>query len=248
MTACRRWEGILSEVVLGDAEPQDEARFLAHAKSCAGCTQELTAQRQFQAQLTLPAPSQAGELNAWPAVSRRLAEPRPARGLSLSFGLAGTLATALLVGGIGLGSMLASNGPAEVTPGLVAAAPPEDPYLAFLEQSAPLLLAVTNREVPELVSVSFAGGAALEAEQRAAERLAEMARLLLNELEESGRDREAQLVGELELVFLQVANLSQRKDPGSLRMLKAAIDNRGLLFQLTLEELRNLPPSPNDGA
>lgn len=246
MTACRRWRGILSEVVMGDAGKPDERRFTAHLERCSGCRQELAAQQQFQSHLLLPARPQAGELNAWSQVASRLEPPRTT-GLSLSFGLAGALATALLVAGIGLGGMLASTGTGEVSAVAEAQEVVEDPYLAFLEQAAPLLLAVTNRESPELVSAGYAGSKALEAEQRAAERLAEVARALIDQLDDNGRDREARLVGELELVFLQVANLSRRPDPGSLRILKAAIDNRGLLFQLTLEELRNLPPPPSGG-
>ncbi|MEM6574818.1 MAG: zf-HC2 domain-containing protein [Pseudomonadota bacterium] len=245
MTACKEWEAAISDRVMGEAEGSEQEAFSRHVETCAGCSAELAAQMAFQASLVLPAKPLPGELNAWPKVARELA-PTPRRSRSMSFGMAGFLAAAMLVLGVGLGGLMVTNSPVDGPRLVETSVSEEDRYLTFLEEAAPLLLAVTNREVPELVSASFLGSEALAAEQRAAERLADVARGLIDQLEDTGRDREAQLVGELELVFIQVANLSRKQDAGSLQILKAAIDNRGLLFQLTLEELRHLP-EPQDG-
>ncbi len=245
MTACKEWEAAISDRVMGDVEGPEQEQFSRHVESCPGCSAELAAQMAFQASLVLPTKPLPGELNAWPKVARELAPPSR-RSRSMSFGMAGFLAAAMLVLGVGLGGLMVTSGPVDGPRLAESTVPEEDRYLTFLEEAAPLLLAVANRETPELVSASFLGSEALAAEQRAAERLAGNARDLIEQLEESGRDREAQLVGELELVFIQVANLSRQQDAGGLRILKAAIDNRGLLFQLTLEELRHLP-APRDG-
>ncbi len=259
MTACKQWQGPLSDAAHG-ATPSDDSLqtdFLAHLSGCVGCQQELASQTAFLSSLELPLRPSAGELNGWRKIGPKI-HPAARKRVVLGFPAAASLGLAILITGIGIGRLMIAQpaAPEQRPPALIASAPqpatvnesitPQDNYVEFLENAAPMLLAITNRNNPALVSVRFDGSGPRE--PQAAASLAADANALAGELESQKRDREAALVRELELVFLQIANLPNPPNASGLRLLQAAIEDRALLFQLSVEELRNLPQSRPNGA
>ncbi len=260
MSACKKWQAILSDAVHGDGNnAEEQSAFQAHLSQCSGCRQELAAQTAFISTMVLPAPPAAGQLNAWRTVGPAVYTPPPAR-FVLGLPLAAAMAFAMLLTGIGIGRLLDSSGPATAVPGLAPGLASvqadtdsdevagEDEYLRFLENAAPLLLAITNRRSGTLVSARYPGQPQSSSEKVAAAELAADAESLARRLSEQQKSQEAALVRELELVFLQIANLSHPTDDAGLKLLQAAISDRALLFQLTVEELRHLPQSRPGGA
>ena len=253
MTACRRWRRDLVDTAHSAAGSSANPRFAAHLSQCTGCSAELAAQRALLAQLPRMLPDRPHNLQAWQQVGPRLAAPPARGGLALGYPIAAMLAIVLLFAGGLLGELLRGGaGPAPVTPPIARTGPTPgvplatDRYLKFLEQSAPLLLAITNRETGTLASHRV--GFEPQREQRAADQLAAEANALSAALLAAGREQQAALVGELELVFLQIANLSDRSGRAGLELVQATIADRALLFQLTVEELRHLDQPRAAGA
>lgn len=260
MTACSRWQGALVDKVHQDvSNPSEQQAFEQHLTGCPGCSAELAAQTRFIEELVLPHRPAAGDLNAWQAIESQIAKPtaRPwwvnlLASFSPGVAAGGAVAMAMLVIGIGIGRLQVA--PPTLTQQPVAAAPvapntSADDYVAFLERSAPMLLAITNRQTGAVSSAGYSTSLtdADTSEQQAAAMLADQAARLAARLAQDDRHREANLVRELELVFLQIANLSHPSEREGLELLQAAISDRALLFQLTVEELRHLPASrPED--
>jgi hypothetical protein len=103
----------------------------------------------------------------------------------------------------------------------------------LLERTTPLLLALSNRsvDVPDL-AIDTHG------EQRLAARLAAESRTLREDGAASLSRRDRALVAELEGVLLQVANTPSTTGAGTQSLLRQTIEDRQLLFEIALRDLR----------
>ena len=258
MKSCRTWRDHLVEAVCDELTPERQAELDAHLASCPGCTAELASLRATASYVdaALPPRLQSHELDVWSRLEPALdAQDRPApRRLVLAYPAAASLAAALLVLGLGLGTLLRPREPVSIaeSPRLEANGSPstatltqatdrrEQPidaeWLRYLERATPLLLAVANRQAGN----TEVAGYDPTAERRLAERLATDAERLARHLEAAGRRRQADLVADLRVVFLQMANLPRREYRQGIEMVQATIESRALLFQLSVEEMRHL--------
>lgn len=243
MNSCRQWRHHLIEAVCGELTPKRRATLESHLATCAGCAEELagledTARR---CETALPPRPAATELDLWSRIRPELDRDRPApRRLVLGYPAAAASAAFLLVLGLGLGLLVGPSQRVTTSPEAVVA---EDPsaeldaaYVRYLERATPLLLAVANRGAGGTAAASFDP----VAERRKAERLAEDAARLKRQLESEGRRRQADLLGDLGVVFLQMANLSHHEYRRGIELVQATIESRALLFQLSVEEMRHL--------
>lgn len=238
MSACRKWRGQLVEAVYGELDGARRAAFEQHLADCAGCAEELATLEATAARVAEALPPRP-HVDAWsrlrPALDALDQAPRPAR-LRLSYAAAAVLAAALVVLGVGLGALLRPPVPPLTPDAAVARSGADvDAELGrYLERATPLLLAIANR--------GGAGEASYDpaVERRLAARLAADAADLRRDLEGRGRRRSAALVSELELVFLQISNLPEGEYVRGVEMVRATIDDRALLFQLSVEEMRRL--------
>jgi hypothetical protein len=101
---------------------------------------------------------------------------------------------------------------------------------SYLESARPLLLAIVNRRTED----AAAAGLDLSLERRTAQRLAGRAGPLVERLGAERRRRERDLVAELELVLLQLANLSEHEQAAALTTIQEMLANRSLLIQVEL--------------
>ncbi len=103
----------------------------------------------------------------------------------------------------------------------------------LIQRSTPLLMAVSNRNhEDELQAID------VSSEQRLATRLAEESRSLREASEEFLTRRDRRLVAELEAVLMQVANTDPSADGGEIALLRETIEDRQLLFEFALREIR----------
>lgn len=255
MTSCRGWRHHLVEAVYGELEGERAAALERHLDSCPRCSAQLDGLRataQF-VDRSLPPRPQGDALDVWrhirPAIE---ALERPAaapRRLVLGVPAAAACAAALMALGLGLGML--SRPPATVTaastPAVSASIPPApaaashgaDPdaaFARFLERATPLLLAVANRQAGGGEVASFDPAA----ERALAERLAAEASRLGDQLQGRHRRRQADLLADLEIVFLQMANLPRREYRRGIEIVQSTIEGRALLFQLSVEQMRRL--------
>jgi hypothetical protein len=239
--SCRKWREHLVEAVYGELDGPRRADFERHLAACPGCTVELAGLEATAARVdrALPPRPRPGELDVWSRILPELEAPARSperRGLVLAYPAAAALAAAVLALGVGLGTLLAppppAGPPAAETPRLDADAE----FASFLERSTPLLLAVANRRNGGFATASFDPSS----ERRLAERLAVEAARLESELAGRGRRRQAALLADLEVVFLQIANLPEPEYRHGIELVQEAIESRALLFQLSVEEMRRL--------
>lgn len=258
--SCRRWRHHLVEAVCGELTPAHRAELESHLATCADCRQELAGLEETarRCEAALPPRPKASELDVWSRIRPVLDRvERPAgrrlagRPLVLGYPAAAAGAVALLVLGLWLGSWLGPSlepSPEVARPeAAVAAASGAEldvAYLRYLERATPLLLAVANRTTGGTAvassSASISESVDSTAERRLAERLADDAGRLRQQLEDEGRRRQAALVADLGIVFLQMANLSHHEYRRGIELVQATIESRALLFQLSVEEMRHL--------
>ncbi|MEM7350615.1 MAG: zf-HC2 domain-containing protein [Acidobacteriota bacterium] len=251
--ACRGWRDHLVEAVYGELQGDRRRALDEHLRHCPACRAQLAAFRDTIERVAdaTPARPQAGTIDLWPRIDATLdaidrtpaLRPREVRrGLRLGYPAAAALAAALLLLGLGLGVFLRapvdaphSQHVAEVDEGS-GSGDPELEFARFLERSTPLLLAVANRQLGGPETVRFD----LTAERRVAEHLAQEATSLAATLEGTGLRRQADLLRDLKVVFLQLANLPPDQYHHGLAVVQATLDHRALLFQLSVEEMRRL--------
>ncbi len=248
LKSCRKWRHHLVEAVCHELTEERRDELDTHLASCPGCSAELAGLQATTRHVdgALPAPPQGSELNAWSRLQPELDKlDRPAPGrLILGYPAAASLAAALLVLGLGLGTLIRPSGPDGVSEDNVSSAdlrPTATPqveaeFVRYLERATPLLLAVANRQISTTDVASFDPAA----ERRLAEHLASEAEELGRRLEAEGRRRQADLTANLRIVFLQMANLPRREYRRGIEMVQATIESRALLFQLSVEEMRHL--------
>ena len=174
-----------------------------------------------------------------------------------------SVAAALVLVGIGIGWVLFDGRPSEEAPDVGRQAevvPPEKVPEAqasavqpasldvraerYLGRSKVLLLGLVNAETE-------GGGPAalgLARKQEVATELVEESAALRAELDRAGQARLRDLVADLEVVLLQLANLEAEHDLPAIELVRQGVDRRALLLQINLAEMRGpaRPASPSD--
>jgi hypothetical protein len=103
----------------------------------------------------------------------------------------------------------------------------------YLERSKLILLGLKNidTESSDSHSIDFAH------QRKVSKALATEAVVLKQQLEKSEQQRLAELVSELELVMMQIANHDAVYDDPAIEILKSGVNNRALLMKINLEEM-----------
>ena len=260
MKGCRYWRTRIPEAIYGELDAETQVRMERHFAACPDCAAlhegMARAVRKMDARPAPDRPPQFWE-RYWDRLESRMAReaaadeasprrrfPRPV----WAYGAAG--AVLFIVIGIFIGRTL-FRPPAELpalvratssmgAPGgrLSPAAGPVAPPLAlrasrYLKRSRVLLLAVVNsgpgNEDP------FRLGLPLQ--KRTSEELLRETVVLKAGLRSSDRRLE-RLISDLELILLQIANLSTDSDASDIEIIKAGVENRDIFFKIDLSEIR----------
>jgi hypothetical protein len=161
---------------------------------------------------------------------------------AVSFGLAGA---ALVAVGVILGQLMVRM-PVSLESGAfesdIAAAERillNEKALNYLERSKVLLLGIVNSASAGTAPVS------LVKEQEVSRMLVSEAAALKNELSDADHRRMVQLINDLEVVLLQIANLEAQKDFPALEIVRNGVERRGILLKINLEQMRPQPAAPS---
>ena len=100
----------------------------------------------------------------------------------------------------------------------------------YIDRSKVLLLGIVNAEDPAIMN--------LEHKQAIAGTLVEQAPGLQKALSEADQARLAQLVGDLEVLLLQIANLEAQYDAPGIELVQHGVERQGILLKISLEEMR----------
>jgi hypothetical protein len=144
-------------------------------------------------------------------------------------------AAALIAAGILIGRW--SRGPAVPVPGQgpsVMAAELELRTGRYLDRSRNILLALVNYS-PETKDPF---GLNLPGQKTASRELIQEAATLRGDLIKARERRLEKLVGDLQVILLQIANLGSADDQDAVRIARAGVEGRDILFQINLAGLR----------
>jgi hypothetical protein len=113
----------------------------------------------------------------------------------------------------------------------------------YLEKSKILLLGIINfdAETEDPVALDFSR------KQQVSQELVQEAGVLKKGLTRYGaEDRFIELVSDLEVILLQIANLEKEHDLSAIELVRSGVDRKGILLKITIEEMRRSVPPFNE--
>ncbi len=266
---CRKYEPWLAAKVFGDLDAADEQKLQAHLADCAKCRAALVEMQQALDTLGAPQRPEMPE-HFWEGYWYRLvqrmekeeqAAPEPAPLLSrlwtwlraqwlehpLFVPLARTAGIlALLVLGVLLGHYWWPNQTTQITLSTPAQLQPVQARAdQWLERSKVLLIGVMNEDLAEATPSSFSH------QRQISRSLVTEARTLRREIDPAANRQLLQLMSQLELILLQIANLEAEHDLPAVELVREGIARDGLLLKINIAEMarqekRNASPAkPN---
>lgn len=264
MITCRRCRSSMAEALYGELDADRQPQFEEHLTRCADCAAEFDRFRSVlevmdRRQRFVPdasfwegywsrlAPRLRGEKR--PVAVRRWGDRlRDVRGQpAWTFRLAA--AAALVVIGILIGKVL-FEGPGG-SPRKVAVAPavPEEVAavdaraVRYLQRSKVLLLGLVNfdpvTEDPAALDLSRTREISRELVQEAG--------ALQRELRSPEQRRLRQLIEDLQVILLQIANLEESYDLPMVDLIQDGVDRRAILLKINLEEMRRAQQATGTG-
>lgn len=247
----------MAEALFGTLDAEDQARLEAHLATCPACAQlyqELQATLQVMARRERPAPppgfwhGYTDRLEARLDADRRdvplptsadRAPQHPSRSRWRTWALrAGAAVLCLLLGiWIGRGAWPdaepgRSGGPAADPLAIRPAAVQQAEQ--YLGRSKVLLLGLVNTEATEANLAVLD----LPRKQALARDLLVQAPALQADLEAAGQRRLQQLVADLEVILLQIANLEAAVDVPAIELVQSSVDQQALLLKINVTEMR----------
>jgi Putative zinc-finger len=255
MSDCRICKDRMIEALYGELDRADKERFEKHLGACPDCASEyslLGATLSLMDKRERPDPGPGFWDGYWDRLSRRrtweeageAARPslvaRLVRAFSRlprwSYQAAG--AAALLLVGILIGSRVVAPPPGKTGPSVAAVAPaaPSGAVVQaenFIERSKVLLLGLVNYDPATEDAYAFD----LERKRTLSRELAAEAPALRGALNERGQKRLRELVSELEVIMMQIANLGSGQEVEGIELIKQGVDNRGLFLKIDLDRM-----------
>ncbi|HUT08654.1 MAG TPA: zf-HC2 domain-containing protein [Candidatus Latescibacteria bacterium] len=250
MISCRIAKDRMIEALYGELGPSDKERFDGHLRSCPDCASEysvLGATLRVMDQRERPDPGPAFWDGFWDRLSRRKVweeageAPRTSLGARLVRALSGLPrwsyqaagAAALLFVGILIGSRLIA--PPAPVPTAAVSAPSGAIVQAenFAERSKILLLGLVNYDAATEDAYAFDLGR----KKTMSRELAAEAPAIRGALNERGQKRLRDLVSDLEVIMMQIANLGSGQDVEGVELIKQGVDRRGIFLKIDLDRM-----------
>jgi hypothetical protein len=252
MNDCRTCKDRMIEALYGELGPADKEKFDRHVGSCPECASEyslLGATLRLMDKRERPDPGPEFWAGYWDRLSRRRTweetgeEPRPSFAARLgrvfsrlprwSYQAAG--AAALLLVGIVIGGRLLPPGGGRTAVTAAVAAPAGAVVQAenFIERSKILLLGLVNYDPATEDAYAFDLGR----KRTVSRELAAQAPAIRSSLNERGQKRLRDLVSDLEVIMMQIANLGSGQDVDGVELIKQGVASRGIFLKIDLDRM-----------
>ncbi len=277
MAKCRKIKRYFLESLYGELDMDGEKslkRHLAECRECSEAYEKMAETLRIMGEKIVPDPGQEYWDSYWDRLELRMrregfVEPLAANARKsprIRFGFFPLWATraagalAILTAGILIGRLFFSRPvivvrPAPAgTPSVLPASGLEDLTFRtskYLERSKVILLALVNFD-PEKKDVD---GLHLPRQREVSNELVKEAAGLKGDLKKARERQLEKLVGDLEVILMQIANLKFEYELPTVEIIKAGIERKDLLFKINLSELRQterksrvqgLPPSRSE--
>lgn len=254
----------MDEALLGELSPQDKSSLDSHVASCPSCASEyesLRATLRIMGGRERPDPGREFWDGYWDRLADRMdretSEERPAGGWWKRLaGLAHsvprwayqTAAALVLVGaGILIGRLiLSSPTPSVERPGgkpggallLASNSDPATRARDYLDRSKLVILALVNYNPATEDSYALD----LPLQKKISRELVTEAGRLKTDLKAPRDHRLRELVSDLEIILIQIANLESENDLEAVEFVKQGVATRGVLLKINLSEMGGNPP------
>jgi hypothetical protein len=258
---CKQCQELMVTHLYGEADENTRIEFQTHLDSCAHCSTQYESMRTTLDILSTRKQSTPNEslfATQWQRIERQIAKNDtndyssptrnkilmfPARIPAWAYGVAAIL---LVVVGIYIGRTYWSV-PIEVMQPESATAIHTQPavedsvttrVLAYLGASKNLLLGVMNTENADYST------ATLEHQQRVSRQLIQQASYIKTSLTRPDQQQIKQLVSDLEVILLQLANIEVKPGVGAIEIVKNGVDKKSIILKINVEEIRAISQSP----
>jgi len=248
MISCRECRDRLLDALYGELDPAGRLAFDEHVAACPNCAADYAGLEQTRRVMDTRKPEPPSEKileGIWPAFLDRLRQQKAERSTGrpwhwqrwvLNLAAASALvAVGVLIGRYGrFAGEPVSTTPASKEPAAAAGLNLDDRVGRYLERSKLVLMSVDNMK-------SAAGEAAandLSAERKISRDLLRESRALKKGLDASRDEQLLELMAQLEMTLIQIANLRDPRVPLGVELVKTGIEERALLFKINLEEMR----------
>jgi hypothetical protein len=268
MTDCQKCRDLMVEALYGELGPDEKADFDRHLEDCPSCSAERAAMAgalrlMDRRERTDPGPEFWG--GYWDRLSRRMIweATAPVGRPSLASRLRGVFAgwprwsyqaagaAALLLAGVLIGRLvlappagtkttIAAGGRAAVTAPASAVVQAAD----FVDRSKVILLGLVNYDPATEDAYAFD----LAGKKAASRALLTQAPAIRKGLDGPGQRRLRDLVSDLEVIMMQIANLESGQDLEGVELVKQGVDRKGLFLKIDLSRMgraaAGAPPAP----
>ena len=255
MSDCKKCQDLFGEAFYEELNAEQKNFLESHIRVCEGCESEydeMTSTLKVMEKRTRPEPDQAYWNGYWNKLARRMEDEKTITPKSESWWRAFTFvpkwayqtAAALLLVFLGVffGRMVFSPPVSDTKqahrPGLISQQGPGVELASrtqnYIERSKLMLLALVNFD-PETED-SYALN--LPYQQQISKELVQEASYLKNKLADSGQRRLGNLIADLEVILLQIANLESEYDFDAIDIVKEGVNRRGILMQINLTDIR----------
>ena len=255
MNECKTWQGRMIEALYGELGPADKARLERHLNSCPDCAAEYAALNESLRTMDRrerrdPGPGfwdgywdrlsrrmlwEATEDGRHPSLAARIGRifSRLPRWSYQAAGAAALVLVGILIG-IRLvgppdrtGKTTATTSASSAAPGAVVQAGD------FIERSKALLLGLVNYDPAKEDAYAFD----LAQKKAVSRELASRAPAIRNALDAPGQRRLRDLVTDLEVIMMQIANLEAGQDIEGVELIKQGVDRQGLFLKIDLDRM-----------
>jgi hypothetical protein len=259
MSDCKKCQDLFAEAFYEELDKEQIDFFKSHVESCETCQaaySEMSSTLKIMEKRTRPEPEQAYWNDYWSRLARRMEEEDTLssrteswwRSVGRVFNLApkwafqATASFLLVVLGIYLGKVIFSaSGPAaqqaRQLPAVSSSVEPGPEYILraqdYIERSKLIILALVNfdpkTEDPYALNLPY--------QQQVSKELVREARFLKRGIADSGQRRLQNLISDLEVILLQVANLESASGLEAIEVVKVGVESRGILMQIYVTDL-----------
>ena len=253
MISCRASKDRMIEALYGELDRAEKERFDDHLRSCPECASEysaLGATLKLMDKRERPDPGPEFWDGYWDRLSRRMLWEATDEGRSPSlaarfvrvfsrlprWSLQAAGAAALLLVGILIGSRLinpSGEGAGVETATVSAPSGAVAQAANYIERSKVLLLGLVNHDpaTEDAYAFDLGGKKAMSRE------LAAQAPAIRGALNERGQKRLRDLVSDLEIIMMQIANLESGQDVEGVELIKQGVDRRGIFLKIDLDRM-----------
>ena len=244
---CKQFESVVVDALYRELDPAQQEVFDIHRSGCPDCAsryEKMSATLDVMSRREHSDPGEQFWKGYYQRLEKKIEPVRPAVRTIHPWMLQVAAAVVLLLTGFLIGRSF--FGHREARPELVKQTPLQRvpvqtaDYRAqqFLDRSQVLLLGLVDSGTSDPSSISRS--------KQLSNDLIQQADSLKDELKDPKHRRLRELVSELEIILLQIANLEKENDLKEIEMVKGGVDRKGILLKINLEQMRMTDRAHNE--